>query len=239
MGKGLADRILQIIRENGAVSTSGIKAVLDEDYRFFIDKAEINSLLYGQLREFVIRDKNETGYPIWRLKGNSFEASAGLEVMFFRELVEKNICSDNDSQLNYQIRNIRNNKIYHLDIVIFQNGKKFNIEIDGFEHIRADARLSIQKQIEKNGGNREISIDWMDNETSFADFKKIDSEKVFKWCIKHGDWCIRYHEELLKPHDITRNIFLIENGWKVIRFWNFEIKNEIEQCARIVKNWIS
>src|SRR5476651_1089906 len=94
--------------------------------------------------------------------------------------------------------------------------------------MRADARMSIQKQIAKQGTRTEIVIDWMDNETSYADFKAIDSSTVFKWCAMNREWCIRYHEELLKPHDITRNIWLIEQGWKVIRFWNFEIKEERE-----------
>lgn len=239
MGKNVASRIIQIIREDGPISTQRIKSILTENYLLIIDKAEIHSLLYGQLRELVIRDKDEKGYPVWRLKSGSFEAASGLEVMFYRGLLRRKIISESYSRLDYQIQNPRNKKIYHLDIAIFQNQKKFAIEIDGFEHMRADARLSIQNQIEKNGGNCDITIDWMDNDNSFADFKTIDSDKVFKWCIRHRDWCVRYHEELIKPHDITRNIFLIDNGWRIIRFWNFEIRNDMEQCLKIIKHWIS
>ena len=84
-----------------------------------------------------------------------------------------------------------------------------------------------------------ISIDWMDNEKSYVDFRQIDSRLVNQWCNKNLQWCITYHEELLWPHDITRNIFLIDNGWQVMRLWNMEVKNDLARCIAEIKDWIS
>lgn len=239
MPKNLADNILQILLSDGPLNSKAIIANLYNKYRINIDSEEINSLLYGKLHNRLIRDKDENGYPVWRIKGDTFEAAKGLEVKFYNELINRGIITPKNSQLDYQIKNPRNGKTYFLDIAVFKNEKKFNIEIDGFEHIRADARLSIQNQIRRGEDNCEIEIDWMDHNNSFADFKSIDSSGIFKWLLTHRSWCIRYHEELLKPHDITRNIWLIENGWKIIRFWNFAVKDNLNHCLQDVRVWIS
>ena len=44
---------------------------------------------------------------------------------------------------------------------------------------------------------------------------------------------------MLFIHDITRNIWLIENGWRVMRFWNFEVKDEMERCISDFKALIA
>lgn len=230
MPKDISAQVLQIVNERGPLSVVRIRSILSTEFRIPATVEQINRLLYGQLRERVVRDKDELGYPTWRIKVGKFEASQGLEVMFYSELLRRNVVTEENSFLGYQMRNRRNGKTYDLDIAIIAGDLKLNIEIDGFEHMRADARLSIQEQIEKRGGNTEIEIDWMDNDTSYVKFKYIDSKSFFKWCMTHRDWCKKYHEELLKPHDITRNMWLIENGWKVMRFWNFEVKEEMEQC---------
>lgn len=38
-----------------------------------------------------------------------------------------------------------------------------------------------------------------------------------------------------KIRDLKINKFLVENGWKVIRFWEFEINNNIKDCINIIK----
>lgn len=238
MPKNTDNKIIEIIRDRGPVNARQIQSILQSEYNAELDIEEINSALYGSLHNLLVRDKNELGYPVWRIKGNSFEAAMGLEVMFYEGLLKQKIVTENNSQLDFMLNNPRNNKTYHLDIAVFKDGQRFNIEIDGFEHIRADARLSIQRQIEVRREESEIEIDWMDNETSYADFKIIDSSMVFKWLVKHRLWCMKYHEELIKPHDITRNIWLIENGWRIIRFWNFEIKDDMNRSIKDVREFL-
>lgn len=238
MSNNYFGRILQIISDEGPIQTRDIASRLQIKYKTNVDKTEINSLLYGQLHEFVIRDKDENGYPVWRPKGTSFEPSTGLELMFYEKLLSQNIINKSNSQLDYPVTNSRNSKTYHLDIAVILENKKLNIEIDGFEHIRADARLSIQKQLKQNKKLKEIQIDWMDNDNSYADFSGIDSTQVFKWLLDNRDWCIKYHEELLWGRDITRNIYLIETGWQIIRFWNFEIKDDMSQCLELIQSLI-
>lgn len=236
MSNNIDNQLLHIIETHGPLSSQQILATLKSQYNICVNKETVNSLLYGQLRGLVIRDKNEKGYPVWRIKRQTFEAAMGLEVLFYDNLLRQKIVTEENSRLDYKVRNPRNNKTYHLDIAIFHGDKKTDIEIDGFEHMRADAMLSIQNQIVKKGDTHEIEIDWMDNGTSYVDFKLIDSGRVFKWCTSHRDWCMKYHEELIKPHDITRNVWLIENRWKIIRFWNFEVKNEMDRCIQVVKD---
>ena len=238
MAKNISTIVLQIVQKDGPLTSKEILACLERNYSITSDKETVNSLLYGELHSFVIRDKDERGYPTWRAKSVSFEAAKGLEVMFYKELLKRRIVTRENTSLDYEVRNRRNKRTYHLDLAIFHNEKKFNIEIDGYEHMRADARLSIQKQLEKYGSRTEIEIDWMDNRLSYTDFSQIDMKSVFQWCSTHQEWCIRYHEELLKPHDITRNIWLIESGWRIIRFWNFELKEQMERCIRDVKDWL-
>jgi very-short-patch-repair endonuclease len=235
MPNDLSQSVLQIVQEKGPLSVRQIVAHLPGN----VEMVDVNSLLYGQLRNFVVRDKDEDGYPTWRIKTKQFEASKGLEVLFYDELLRQGIVTPENSYLGYGIKNRRNGKTYDLDIAVMDGDLKLDIEIDGFEHMRADARLSMQKQIEKNGENCDIEIDWMDNKTSFVNFNLLEKSKVFRWCTTHRAWCIRYHEELLKPHDITRNVWLIESGWKVIRFWNFEVKDELERCLDQTRDLLS
>lgn len=238
MAKDLTPTIFRIIQTEGPISVRAIQSTLRAVYGTNADTEEINSLLYGELHDKLIRDKDEAGYPLWRIKVGTFEAAKGLEVMFCLELLQKNVIRKDEAYLGHKIHNRRNGKTYDLDLAIIKNDLKLDIEIDGFEHIRADARLSIQEQIEKRGEKTEIDIDWMDNSSSFTDFKLIDNKRLFRWLATHRDWAKRYHEELLKPHDITRNIWLIESGWKVMRFWNFEVKEEMKRCLDDVKSFL-
>ncbi len=233
-GKSLEDKILDTLQD-GPISTKDILKRLSLDLS---QRERVHSVLYGSLRGSVIRDKDMYGQHTWRLKGFGFEASKGLEVQFYTELLKKKVFSAEESSLDYTIENPRKRKVYHLDIAIMQNDQKYDIEIDGYEHLRADAMSSIGMQIAKKGENAEIEIDWMDHERSYVDFNSIDKQQVYRWCSTHIDWCIRYHEELIWPHDITRNMWLIENGWQVIRFWNFEIKQDLDRCVREVKEWM-
>jgi len=237
-GNSLPDRVYKIIEESGPISVRGIMEFLSMNYRNPQEREQINSLLYGVMRSQVIRDKNEDGLHTWRIKGAHFEAAKGLEVMFYTELIKQHIISEETAQLDMQVEHRRARKVYHLDISVEKENQKFDIEIDGFEHLRADAMNSIQRQIEENGEDQMIEIDWMDHERSFVRYDQIDKQVVYKWCNGHPNWCIRFHEELLWPHDISRNIWLIDNGWRIIRFWNFEIKNEMERCVDDVKSFI-
>ncbi len=49
----------------------------------------------------------------------------------------------------------------------------------------------------------------------------------------HKDWtgelCYR---------DQIRNQRLIENGWDVMRFWVYEVRDDIDGCVTKVKEWI-
>jgi len=238
MAKNIDDKVLKIIKQEGSVDASRIKSVLNESFGVGAGSSDINSLLYGTLRDRVTRDKNEKGFPVWRLKGAVFEAAVGLESMFYKTLVNEGVLNNSDSMLDFEVKNNHNNKTYHLDIAIFRDGKKYDIEVDGFEHIRADAMFSIQRQIKRSTKNCEIEIDWMDNDNSFVDFKKIDNRKVYKWLNKNREWCNKFHEELIKPHDITRNVYLIENRWIILRFWNYEIKDDLRQCVDDVREVI-
>lgn len=229
--------ILDIIKEHGPLTT---KEIIEQarKKKVAVEKEYINSLLYGSFREAVVRDRNDSNIPTWRLKTQNFEAAKGYESKLYNELIKQNIISPTEAFLDYEVRHPRTRKTYHLDIAIFKHDKQYNIEVDGFDHMRADARLSIQTQIKKSGVNDEIEIDWMDNERSYVDFKQIDSSLVNKWCNKHMQWCIAYHEELIWPHDITRNIWLIENNWRVMRLWNMQIQNNLQQCVREIREWI-
>jgi hypothetical protein len=228
----LQDKILTSLQQHTILSS---RQLADQLRR---DKEEINSLLYGPLRTLVIRDKDERGYPVWRLRTQAFEAAKGLEVQFYTELLKRKIVTEDNSQLDYPIEHPKYKKVYHLDIAIFAHAQKYDIEIDGFEHMRADAIQSIGSQLARKGEQtKEIEIDWMDNKTSYAEFKSLDTKSVFRWCSRHLDWCITYHEELIWPHDITRNIWLIENGWRIIRFWNEEIRKNMDRCVQDVRQW--
>ncbi len=237
-GIPLVDKVVKVFKEKGPVTIRQLLEQLSLDPKDPKDREKINSLLYGELRSLVIRDKDENGCQTWRLKGNSFEAAKGLEVKFYTELLKRKIITQENSQLDLAIEHPRKRKVYHLDIAVVTPEQKYNIEIDGYEHMRADAMDSMQRQIEKKGEKCEIDIDWMDHERSYVDFKRIDNKIVYKWCANNISWCIRYHEELLWPHDITRNIWLIENGWCVMRFWNFEIRDDLERCIRDVRELI-
>lgn len=237
-GPVLREEIVKTIEQAGAISVREIMDSLSLDYRDPKERERVHSLLYGELREFVIRDKNEDGMPTWRLKRDEFEPAKGLEIMFYTELLQCPFFSRVQSSLDTKVENRRKGKVYHLDIAVIDNETHLDIEIDGFEHIRADALYSIQKQIADNGESCEIEIDWMDNERSYVDFKEIDRQLVYKWCTANPQWCVRYHEELLWPHDINRNIYLIEQGWKIIRFWNFEIKNSMKRCIQDIEEII-
>lgn len=231
------DLVLDIVKEHGPVTTKQIvECALKKDV--LLEKDYINSILYGYLREVVVRDRNNYNVPTWRLKTQSFEAAKGYEGKLYNELLKQNIVAPDEAFLDFEVRHARTRKTYHLDIALFHQGTKYNIEVDGFDHMRADARLSIQEQVRSKGQNCSIEIDWMDNETSYVDFKKIDSTLVNTWCNSHLDWCITYHEELIWPHDITRTIFLIDNGWKIIRFWNTQIHGNLTKCVGEIKEWM-
>jgi hypothetical protein len=232
------DVILDIIKESGPVTTKEIIEFAQKK-QVSLQKEYINSILYGYLREVVVRDRNTYNVPTWRLKTQRFEAAKGYESNLYNELIKQKIIFPDEAFLDYEIHHRRARKTYHLDIAIIKNHKKFNIEVDGFEHMRADARLSIQHQVREKGNTCEIEIDWMDNETSFVDFKKIDNTLVNKWCANNVEWCIRYHEELIWPHDITRNIWLIENGWSIMRLWNIQIHRNLPGCIQEITDWIS
>lgn len=231
-GKSFEDKVLDVVSKKGPIR---VKELLEELGLGAGDGEKVNSMLYGSLRNVVIRDKDAKGRHTWRLKGSAFEAARGLEVKFYTELIKKKIIAPDNSTMDYTIEHPRKKKVYHLDIAVVQAERKYDIEIDGYEHMRADAMLSIQMQLAKNGTNAEIEIDWMDHERSYVNFDQIDKQLVYRWCSTHVDWCIRYHEELLWPHDITRNMWLIENGWQVMRFWNFEIKNDVDACVKQVR----
>lgn len=234
MQNSLQDYIFQIITDSEPVTTKEIQELL-EKHRVTVSNKEINSVLYGPLRSVVIRDINEKGIPAWKIRRKQFSAAGGLEAKFYNELIKQEIVTKENSQLGFTVKNTRNNKRYHLDIAIWRGDRKYDIEIDGFDHIRADALASLERQIIEGGKNVEIEIDWMDNEKSFIAFNEINTKIVYQWLGKHLSWCIRYHEELLWPKDITRNIWLIEKGWKIMRFWNVEVQREMEKCVDEVK----
>lgn len=231
------DVILDIIKEHGPVTTKQILAYAEKNH-VFIEKEYINSILYGYLREVVVRDRNNYNVPTWRLKTQKFEAAKGYEQQVYNELLKQKLISPDNAFLDYEMRHARTRKTYHLDIALLYRDQKFNIEIDGFEHVRADARLSIQNQIKNKGSNCEIEIDWMDHEKSYVDFNAIDNTVVNKWCAKNVAWCIQFHEELLWPHDVTRNIWLIENGWQIMRLWNIQITKDLPSCIKEIAEWI-
>lgn len=231
-GKSLEDKVIESLKD-GPLST---KEILERLGLHSSDREKVTKILYGDIRGAIIRDKDATGHQIFRLKGMGFEASKGLEVQFYAELVKQRIIPQDNSSLEFTIENPRNRKVYHLDIAIIQEDQQYDIEVDGFEHLRADAMSSIQMQLDKKGDAAEIEIDWMDHERSYVNFNTIDRQLVYRWCNTHTEWCIRYHEELIWPHDISRNMWLIEKGWRVIRFWNFEIKNDMNRCVRDVRD---
>src|SRR2546430_1436957 len=102
----LQENILTLL-QNGSLSSRQ----LSEQLR--VDKEDINSLLYGPLRTLVIRDKDEKGYPVWRLRGETFEAAKGLEVKFYTELLKRRVLTTDNSQSDYPIEHPKYKKVYH------------------------------------------------------------------------------------------------------------------------------
>lgn len=233
----LKDQVFQIISEKEPITTKEIQDLLQQ-HNMRVSREAINSVLYGPLRNTVIRDMNEKGVPAWKLKRAAFAAAGGLETKFYKELLRHGIIAKDNSQLGFTVKNIRNNKRYHLDIAVMKNNQRYDIEIDGFDHVRADALASLEWQIIEGGKNMEPEIDWMDNEKSFVAFNEVNTKIVYSWLATHVDWTVRYHEELLWPKDITRNIFLLEKGWKVIRFWNTQIQKDMKHCAEEAREFL-
>lgn len=233
----LSDQVFQIIIDKEPITTKGIQDIL-QAHGIHVFREPINSILYGVLRSSVIRDVNEKGIPAWKIKRANFAAAGGLEAKFYKELLRQKVITKDNSQLGFTVKNMRNNKRYHLDIAVMKENQRYDIEIDGFDHIRADALASLERQIIEGGKNVEPEIDWMDNEKSFVAFNEINTKIVYSWLATHVDWTVRFHEELLWPKDITRNIWLIEKGWKVIRFWNTQIQKDIKKCADEVSGFI-
>lgn len=237
MANSLQDQIFQIISRKEPITTREIQEALQE-FGVSVQKDEINSILYSGLRNSVIRDVNAKGIPAWRVRRKQFSAAGGLEAKLYQALLKANIITTDTAHLGYGVKNTHNGKSYHLDIAVFLNDNKYDIEIDGFDHVRADALSSLERQIKEGGKHAQIEIDWMDNEKSFISYSEIDTKTVYQWLGNHIDWCIRYHEELLWPKDITRNIWLIEKGWKVIRFWNGEVSQNLNRCIKDIKEWL-
>lgn len=233
----LRDLIYRVITEEEPVTTKEIQAKLNF-VESNIAKDSINSILYGELKKSVIRDVNSEGIPAWKVRRAKFTPAGGLELKFYDQLLKKGIINKENSQHGFGVKNTKNNKRYHLDIAVFINSNRYNIEIDGFDHIRADALSSMDRQLDKKGHDCEIEIDWMDHEKSYVSYSNIDTSKVYKWCGKNIDWCIKYHEELLWPKDITRNIWLIDKGWCVIRLWNEQVRAQPEKCMRTISDWL-
>lgn len=235
----LIDYITEIIRRDGPISSTELQKIL-KDYDIHAQRKDVNSILSALIRKtLLIRDVNEEGIPTYRIRTGKFEASSGLEVKLYTELLRRNIISEENATLGMPVRNRRNGKTYTLDIAIITGDRKYNIEVDDFGHIRPDALRSICYQLEKNQKIKEIDIDWMDHEVSFADFKSFNPKTAYRWCSDHLSWCIRYHEELVKPKDITRNMWLIENGWQVMRVWNKEISDDLDKCVKEISEWLN
>jgi hypothetical protein len=233
----LRERIYQIVCESDLISTKNIVEKLHEG-GLVVKREDVNSVLYGELRERVIRDKDDDGIPLWRVRRVRFSAAGGLEAKLYKELVRQGIVAEGSAQLGFGVKNTRNNKRYHLDIAIRKDNNRYNIEVDGFDHVRADALSSIDRQLEKNGQNAEIEIDWMDHEKSYTNFSIIHTSRVYRWLGGHLDWCVRYHEELLWPKDISRNIWLIEKGWRVMRIWNAEIERDMNKTIASIRDFL-
>src|SRR5438309_788969 len=102
--KDLPSKVLQVILEIGPVHVNEILQFLEKRHHLHVEKEEIHSLLYGDLRELVIRDKDEKGFPAWRAKGVLFEAAKGLEVSLYNELLKRNIIERDSSQLDFPVR---------------------------------------------------------------------------------------------------------------------------------------
>ena len=237
MRSTISDRVFQAISEYGPLTAKEIQEHLKRS-GVVVAREAINSELYGALRSAVVRDVNVKGVPSFRIRQKRFTPAGGLETKFYHELIRQKVILEDSSHLGYTIKNPKSGKTYHLDIAVFVTGEKYDIEIDGFDHVRADALASLERQIIESGKHAEIEIDWMDNEKSFIRYDEIDTKLVYSWLGKNIDWCIRYHEELLWPKDITRNIWLIEKGWHVIRFWNTQVQKDMKRCIREVKEWI-
>lgn len=260
MQKKTEESVLKLLREYGELTVPQLLKELQKE-KVSIERSALNSLLYGELRSLVTKDVDREGVQIWRLTQQKFTATKGLEFRLYQELLHRKIITPENAQLDYAVTNRRNRKVYHLDIAIFPESfpknvipaqagihgspvgagddrsiRKLNIEVDGFDHLRADAMYSIQKQLRE--GRKEIEIDWMDHERSFIDFKSIDSEKVSQWCTRNAAWCRRFHEELIWPKDITRNLWLIENGWEIMRVWNFEVRDDLKRIVKEIEEWI-
>ena len=233
----LNESLINILKDFPNLTVKEIQKKLIKQ-KVVVPDESINSLLYGELRERVNRDLNVNGIPTQSIKGLSFHASKGLEFKLYQRLIDKEIITTENSTIDYILENKKRGLTYHLDIAIELQNQKFNIEVDGFDHLRADARLSIQKQIRFKGMNAKIEIDWMDNKSSFVDFKQIDNDLIYKWCHNNLDWCRLYHEELIWPDDINRNMFLIESGWKIMRLWNEEVKRNINYCIQEIEDFL-
>jgi very-short-patch-repair endonuclease len=237
MKNDVQDVVLEILREHGPLETKDILERLTKQ-KLPVERKELNSLLYGALRNQVTKDVNAACVQVWNLSQQKFTATKGLEFTLYRELLHKKIITTENSQLDFAVTNRRNRKVYHLDIAVRQKVRKLNIEVDGFDHLRADAMYSIQKQLREKGKNSEIEIDWMDHERSFIDYKSIDTESIYQWCTRHAEWCRRYHEELIWPKDISRNLYLIENGWEIMRVWNYEVKHDLKRVVQEITDWM-
>ncbi len=233
----LSDQVFQVVTDHEPITTKEIVDILGE-HGITVSKESINSALYGPLRNSVIRDVNVSGTPAWKIKRVTFEAAGGLEAKFYNELIRQGVITEANAQLGFTVKNIRNNKRYHLDIAVHTNNNRYDIEIDGFDHVRADALSSLERQIIEGGKSIEPEIDWMDNEKSFVAYNEINTKIVYVWLATHVGWAVKYHEELLWPKDITRNIFLLEKGWKVIRFWNTQIQKNRQQCVQEVREFL-
>lgn len=235
----LTDTITYLIRQHGPMSSQELLKLMSK-HGIRAQKKEVNSILSTLNRTtLLVRDVNEAGIPTYRIRTGVFEASSGFEVKLFTELLKRKIVTRENAELGKQIRNRRNGKTYSLDIAIIKNERKYNIEVDDFGHIRPDALRSICAQVRKHKELSEIEVDWMDHEVSYADFKSFDPKTAYRWCSSHLSWCIRYHEELIKPKDITRNMWLIENGWQVMRVWNKQITEDLDKCLEEIGEWVN
>lgn len=146
----MEQRIFQVISEHESITVREIQEILEKN-NVITSKEAINSILYGPLRTAVIRDVNAKGIPAWRIRRKHFSAAGGLEMKLYQTLLSQHIVTKETAQLGYGVKNIHNGKTYHLDIAVFRNDKKYDIEIDGFDHVRADALASLERQIKEGG----------------------------------------------------------------------------------------
>jgi very-short-patch-repair endonuclease len=50
----------------------------------------------------------------------------------------------------------------------------------------------------------------------------------------HRDW----NGELLR-HDQLRNLRMIELGWDVMRFWVYQVRDDLPECMQRVAQWVA